>query len=73
MAPEPEQEAEGPEMNWHPVILINLGFMCASLYMAFGKRFRPISWSAFYANLGAAAVNAIGVVVVLFRDVPVSG
>ena len=46
--------------------LLNFGFMCLSLYVAFGKPFRPISWSTFYLNLMAAGVNLFAI---LFRIV----
>lgn len=35
--------------------------MCFSLWIAFGKRFRPITWTTFYFNLFAAALNGASV------------
>lgn len=44
------------------LIVINFICMCASLYVAFGKPFRPISWRNFYLNLFAAGINLLAII-----------
>jgi len=41
---------------------LNFVLMFVSLWVAFSKRFRPISWSTFYLNLIAASINAVAVI-----------
>jgi hypothetical protein len=37
----------------------SLFFMCISLWVAFGKRFRPITRGTFYLNLFSVVVNGV--------------
>lgn len=49
-----------------PWFFVNFGCMCFSLWVAFGKTFRPLTWGAFWFNIGAAAINAAGVAYHIF-------
>jgi len=50
---------------------INLFFMCFSTWVALDKRFRSKdaarNWWIYRLNLGAAAINAVGILVWLFN------
>ncbi len=48
-------------------ILFNGLCMFGSLYVAFSKRFRPMSWPLFYFNIAAAALNALVVASSVWR------
>jgi len=48
-------------------LLINGALMIFSLNIAFNKRFRPITWTSFYCNLGAAAVNLVACTVHIWK------
>lgn len=48
-------------------IVINSFFMVASLWVAFAKANRPITWTAFYLNLVAAGINLISILVNFWR------
>ncbi len=50
-----------------PWILINVVCMFVSLWVAFGKTFRPIAWGTFYFNIGAAVINAVGILHHFYR------
>ena len=41
---------------------VNVLCVFVSLYVAFGKPFRPITWTAFWINIGAVAVNIFAVI-----------
>jgi hypothetical protein len=48
------------------VICINAALVFILLWVAFSPRFRPMSWSTFYLNLGAAALNLLSVLHYVF-------
>lgn len=43
-------------------IVVSSFFMFLSLWVAFSPKFRPISWSTFYLNLGAAGINLASII-----------
>lgn len=53
------------EIRWYAVIANSI-FMGVSLWIAFAKVNRPITWGSFYLNLAAAGINLVAVVMHLW-------
>ena len=48
--------------NMEYIIYLNFVLIFVSLWVAFGKRFRPIDWTTFYMNIFAAGINTFVVI-----------
>ena len=64
--PEACRKTKMNELRWLAVF-VNTGCMFLSLWVAFAKVNRPITWKAFYFNLGAAAINLLAVLLHLYK------
>jgi len=43
------------------LFIVNIFFFFFSMWVAFTPRYRPMSWTAFWFNIGAALLNLLAV------------